>query len=582
MQQRVLRFTRSAEGGLRRLNMGFKKLSSGIKKFGLGLAAGAAAATTSIWSLSQSGMDFEQAITNVGATALKTREEIAPLEDLAKKLGATTEFTATQSANAMEILTRAGFEMNEVIDATPAVLSAASASGLEIAEVAGHVSNVLKGMGLEMNQASKVADVLALASAKTNSSIGSLGESMKNVSATARQLNVPIEEAVASVALLQDVGLDASVAGSAFNTMLTNMAKPAPKVQRQMRRFGVSFKDTAGNMLPLQKVLEQLNIASEKAGGNFDQVAFFADLVGLRGQKAASNLSDLFKKGKVEDLVKELRKALGTSEKMAALRMDTTTGSLTLLGSAVDAVKVKLFDMNSGPLKQTIDDLTKWVGKNEDVIATGISEFISDLITNLPEIWKWIKRIGIGLAVFFTLNAILNTLVATLTLVNLVMAANPITLIVLGIMAAVAAFTALVFWIDEAAEFFDSLGPVVRALLTPFELLIDAIKFIKDNWDSVEKIHGIAVSNVSGAMDSVANFFSGDDDEEEVGGVRKNVQEEARAGIVSPQERVARNIEERRETSTSELLVRTAPGVEGEMVRQPKGGRVKLERSGEF
>src|SRR5690606_21107227 len=164
--------------------------------------------------------------------------------------------------------------------------------GLEMAEVSNHVSNVLKGMGLEASQATRVADVLALASARTNSSIGSLGESMKNVASTARQFNIPLEDVVAGVALLQDVGLDASVAGSAMNVMLTQMAAPTDSLKKKMQQWGVTFKDAKGNMLPFQDVLANISLAAQKAGGNMDQVAFIAELVGMRGEKAASNLSN--------------------------------------------------------------------------------------------------------------------------------------------------------------------------------------------------------------------------------------------------------------------------------------------------
>ncbi|MCP4502920.1 MAG: phage tail tape measure protein, partial [Deltaproteobacteria bacterium] len=205
MQNRVGKFTRSMSRGFYKLNRVVNKFGRSLKRgaqigaFGLAMIGGA------MHNVLGAGADFEQAITNVGAVGLQTRAQIAPLERQALQLGRTTKFTATQAANAMEILAKAGFNTQQILETTPAVLSAAAASGLDIAEVAEHVSKVLKGMGLEMDQSARVADVLALASARTNSTIGSLGESMKNAAATARKLGVPLEDAVASIALLQDV-----------------------------------------------------------------------------------------------------------------------------------------------------------------------------------------------------------------------------------------------------------------------------------------------------------------------------------------------------------------------------------------
>lgn len=567
MQNRVSKFTRVASNGFRRLNRSVNKFSGSMKRAAQVTAVSSTIVAAGLFNILGAGADFEQAITNVGAVSMKTRAEIAPLEQMALNLGRTTKFTATEAAGAMEILAKAGFSVQQILKATPATLSAAAASGLEIAEVADHVSNVLKGMGLEMSEAARVADVLALASSKTNSTIGSLGESMRNVSATARQLNIPLEEVVAAVALLQDVGLDASVAGSAMNTMLTKMAAPTTGMQKKMRRLGISFKDAKGDMLPLSDVLGQLNTASDKVGGNFDKVAFLAELVGLRGQKAAANLADLFKEGKFEELIKALREAEGAADKMAGIRMDTVKGSVLLLGSAIDAVKVKISDMSSGPLKDLIDNTTKWVQANEALIATNIGGFILKTVNGFETIVKWMKRIGIALAVFVAFNTILKTLVATLTLVNLVMAANPLVLIVLAVLAAVAAFAALVIWIDEVSAGFDKMPAILRVLLSPLDLVVKAIKFIKDNVGVIGSAASSLGSFVGGGLESVGRFFGGD-----------NI---TPPSIVSPQERTARSIEESKTTSSAEVTIRDQTG-RAEVTRGTLGRGLMMEPSGAF
>lgn len=557
MQNRVGKFTRSMSRGFTSVSKASSAMASGIMRGARRAVVGLALITAAMTSLASAGLDFEQAITDVGAVSLQTREEVKPLEDLAKQLGATTKFTATEAANAMEILARAGFNNTQIMQAVPAVLSAAAASGLEIAEVADHVSNVLKGMGLEMDQAGRVADVLALASARTNSSIGSLGESMRNVASTARQLNVPLESAVASVALLQDVGLDASVAGSAFNVMLTKMAAPSASLQKKMKKLGVSFKDAKGDMLPLDQVLAQLSAASDKVGGNFDKVAFLAELVGLRGQKAAANLADLFKTGRVAELTEELKNAAGAAKKMSDIRMDTTRGSLTLLGSAIDAVKVQMFDMNSGPLKDTIDKMTVWVNVNQDLIATRFTEYLKETVDVLKAIAPHIKSIGIALGVFFAFNAILKILATTLTVVNLLMTMNPLGLMVVGIAAAIAGLVALVTWIDEVIAMFDRMPGVLKLAFAPLRLVLQIIKFIKD---TLSDGLTVAVRNFGEGVKSYLGF-GGDNEDDQADGTTGASRRAGRNGgaqveTVSPQERVARSLEETRTTSTAEVTIK--------------------------
>lgn len=563
MQKKVGKFTRSMRRGFTKLDRTIGKFANGAKRAGMAIAASMLVVGSAFANVTSTGADFEQAIVNVGAVALKTREQIKPLEDLALDLGRTTKFTATQAAEAMEIMSRAGFKTNEILTATPAVLAAAAASGLEIAEVADVVSNALKGMGLEATEAANVADILALASSRTNSSIGSLGESLKNVASTARQLNVPIEDTVAAIALLQDVGLDASVAGSAFNVMLTKMAAPTAGMQKKMKKLGISFKDAKGNMLPLQEVIAQLNVASKKVGGNFDKVAFLAELVGLRGQKAAANLGELFETGKLEKLTKELNKASGSAKKMADIRMDTFNGSMLLLGSAVDAVKVKIFNLQDGALKGLIDKMTAWVSANEELIATNVSAFIVDLIQNLPVIVTWIERIAKGIAVFIAFTVVLKTLIGVITLVNLLMAANPITLMVLAAVALGAALAAVVTWIDDILVAFENMNPIVRALLAPIELILRTIKAVKDVGAFLGGKIGAALFEVFGSK--------GSDETPPVGATGP--------GIVTPQERIARSVEESTTLNKSELTIKDETG-RAEVTSGKLGGGMDLQQSG--
>lgn len=540
MQGRMQKFTRAASAGLNRANRSFKTFGQSVKRTAAGMAVAVALMAAPMASLARTGADFEQAITDVGAVGLQTRDQIKPLEDMALRLGKTTKFTSTQAARAMETMAKAGFTTSQILAGVPGVLSAAAASGLEIEEVANHVSNALKGMGLEADQAGRVADVLALASARTNSTIGTLGESLKNVASTARQLRVPFEDTVAAVALLQDVGLDASVAGSAMNTMLTKMAKPPAAVAAQMKKFGVSFKDAKGNMLPFQEVIQNISKAAQKSGGNMDRVAFLADLVGLRGQKAAANLADLFETGKLEKLTKELENANGSAEKMAKLKMDTVTGSFTLLQSAIDGVKVRIFGMNEGPLKDMIDRMTAWVSANEALIATRIGDFIADMIANVDTLVSSVKAFGVAALSFMALGKIIEIATGAMWLFNAAAAANPITWIVLGITALIGILTLLI----------ETLGRVSGA----FSILPD--------WAVPDSLLGL-----------------GEDDEFDMGG-SQNAQ--GRPQVVSPQDSIARTIQESSTMNQSEVTITAGEGTKAEVTRGRLGGGLKLQQSGAF
>lgn len=449
----------STSASVKQLDAVTNSVGRGLRNLGVLTAAAAVPVGMAVANVVGAGADFEQAITNVGAVSLMTRDQIADLEKKALELGATTKFSATEVANGMELMGKAGFTNQQILEGIGGVLAAAAADGAELAETSGHISNVLKGMGLEvtdattgLSNATRVADVLTLASARTNSSIGSLGESMANVSSTARQFKIPLEDTVASVALLQDVGLDASEAGSAVNTMLTKLAAPTKEVSAQMKKMGVTFQDAKGNMLPLGEVMAQLDKAAKKSGGNMDQVAFFADLVGLRGQKAAANLKDLFASGKMSSLTTELRGAAGSAEKMAKLRMNTFRGDIEELGGAVETVKINLFNLESGPLRGVVQGMTEWVSKNQELIVGGVQDFIKDVRDNLPKIVDTMERLGRAALPILAVAAGIKAIAFATKLWTLALAANPATLWIIGLTAAAALIMA--FWpeITEGAS----------------------------------------------------------------------------------------------------------------------------------
>lgn len=392
IERKVRGMERALAGPAKFADKGFgaiRQVGSAITYTGVAAAGAATAFALAV----APGADFDAAMSAVGAVSLKTRGEVADLEAKARELGKTTKYSATEVAGGMELMGKAGFENADIIAGIGPILAASAAEGAEFAETTGIISNVMKGMGLAMSETGRVADVLTLASARTNSSISSLGESMAIVAPTARQLNVPLEDAVSAVAMLQDVGLDASVAGSAVATMLTNLSKPPKEVAAKMKAMGVAFRDAKGNMLPFRDVVGQLAKAGKGVGGNMAQVAFFADLVGMRGQKAALNLKDMA--DPLAKLNKELVEASkGKSQMMADLKLDNFNGDMTKLGNLAKDVGIDFFDLVKGPLRSAAQGTREWLADNQDLIKSDVAGWVKGVTDNIGSM-----RAGIELGV---------------------------------------------------------------------------------------------------------------------------------------------------------------------------------------
>lgn len=409
MEKKLGSFIDRTSGGLKKLDAFNARVSSGIKATaGAATAVGAAAGVVAANSI-QAGMAFEQQIADLGASFMKTRDEIGPLEKEALRLGAATKFSAVEIAGAMEEMSKAGFTEEQTLKGVAGMSFAAAAAGEELIETTANVSAVMKGMQIDVSKSAEVADVLALASVKTASSIGSLAESLAKAGPVAKQFNIPLNDTVAMTALLQDAGIDASEAGSAVATMLTRLATPSKTAKAQMKALGISFTDAAGNMKSPSKMLEQFAKASKNSGGNMKQAAFFAEMLGLRGQKAGLLLQEAFKNGKYGQLVDDLKNAEGTAQKMADLRMNSLTGDLDVFMENVKGLQVELFSLNSGPLRELVKGATAWVDKNKDGIIQKIQEGVTWLVDHLPQIVIWIERIGKSLVVFYAFSFAVKT-----------------------------------------------------------------------------------------------------------------------------------------------------------------------------
>jgi TP901 family phage tail tape measure protein len=550
MQNSIGKFTRSASDGLGRLNRRFSKVSDGIKKVGRNMLIGAAVIGGAMTSVVATGAQFEQSIVNASAKfpegVKRGTDAFKALEDAARKTGSTTEFTASQSAEAINFLAMAGFNAENAIAALPGVVDLATASSLDLGTATDIASDSLGAFNLMTKDSGqlgrnlqRVNDVIAKTATSANTSVTDLFEAIKDGGPVATTAGASLETFAALAGTLANAGIKGSRAGTTLKNTFLSIAAPSSAAAKILKRLSVSTQDADGNMLDIVETLDSLNKALDGLG----TAERSAILEGIFGKIPIAGVNVLLAAG--TDQLKGYRRALegagGASADMAGIMRDTLQGRLNSLKSAVEGVSISLFSMTNGPLVNAIEKTTEYVRANEELIATNIGGFLAKVINNFELIVTRIKQIAIGLAVFYALNLVLQTFIVIMTAVNLVMALNPIGLIVLGVLALIAAFVGLVTYIDEISEGFEGMHPVLQALLAPFGLIIKAIKFIKDN-----------IGVISQAYDKVAGFFS-DDAADQVDG-------RTGATMVTPQDRIARSIEESRSTSSAEVTIKDDTG----------------------
>ncbi len=621
MQNRVGKLTRSMGRGFHKLNRVVGKFASGVKKAGLAVVAALALSSGAMANVIGTGAEFEQTLVNAAAKfpgeIRRGTEAFEALEAAAKKTGSTTEFTASQSAQALNFLAMAGFDAESSIAALPGVVDLATAAQVDLATATDVASDSLGAFGLMTKDASqlganlaRVNDVIAKTTTSANTTVEALFETIKDGAPVATTAGASIETFAALAGELANSGIKGSKAGTTLKNMFLSLSAPGTGAAKILKRLGVQTKDANGDMRDIVDVLHDLN-GSLDGLGTADRSGV---LEGIFGKIPIAGVNVLLASGsdRLREYRRELEGASGASSTMASVMRDTLQGRLNSLKSAVEGVKISIFSMSSGPLADAIDKTTEWVRANEQLIATNIGGFLADIINNFDNIVKWMKRIGIGLAVFFTLATILKTLALILTVVNLVMAANPIVLIILGIMALIAAIAAVIIWWDELTEAFLNSGKAMDLIVAGIALLMgpigwligaaalifkhwDPIKaFFGDLWSGVVDIFNASLAKIMGVVDKVRNaasaivdtiasigggvaeFFGFGSDEEEQGGSNTTGPQ-----VVSPSDRVARSIEEQRTTSAAEVTIRDETG-RAEVTGGSLGPGLALQPSGAF
>lgn len=379
---------------LKKLNM-IQKLGGGIKKAGgkaisgaskvakwgkRGLVAGTIAAGALGVQSAGTYLDFNKNMKKVQAIAGATKEEFNLLEKKAMELGATTKFTSSESALAMEKMALAGFDTNQILKATPGILDLAAASGEDVAMVSDIITDNLTAFKMEAKDTGRFADVLAWGMSKTNVNIEMLGESFKFASANASNLGVSLEETVGTLGLMGDQAVKSGMAGRGMDAIFSKLAGQSDK----LKQMGINVKNTDGSFVGIVDTVKQFEDQIQGMG-DVEKVDFLQNIFGKQGGRAFSKLLSAQKKingvtykgseAVAKTIESATKNSVGMAVKMKNTMLEGASGTVTLLGSAFDGLKnaigKKIFSENSLPYIKT---LTSYISELANVMNGTFSD----------------------------------------------------------------------------------------------------------------------------------------------------------------------------------------------------------------
>lgn len=300
--------------------------------------------------------DFDQAMSNVEAATHESAAGMAQLRDAALDAGASTVFSATEAAGAIEELSKAGVSTADILSGgLSAALDLAAAGGLGVSEAAGIAATSLKVFNLQGSDMSHVADLLAAGAGKAMGDVSDLSQALAQGGQVAAATGLSIEETTATLAAFASQGLLGSDAGTSFKTMLQRLTPQSKEAADKMQELGISAYDASGNFIGMEKFAGNLQHAmaglTPEARSAAMSIIFGSDAV-----RAANVLYTEGAKG-IADWTDKVNDQ-GYAAETARMRLDNLKGDLEALSGAMDTAFIQTGSAANESLRTLVQALT--------------------------------------------------------------------------------------------------------------------------------------------------------------------------------------------------------------------------------
>lgn len=316
------------------------------------------------------GMNFDASMSQVAATMGTTVDQIDNLTKVAKEMGSTTKFTATQAADALNYLALAGYDADKAAEVLPSVLNLAAAGGMDLAYASDLVTDAMASLNIEANKQNvdDFGNKLAMAASKANANVSQLGEAILTVGGTAANLKGGTTELTTALGLLANVGIKGAEGGTHLRNIILSLQSPTDEATKLMQKLGLSVYDSQGKMRGLNDILGDLNSAMNgMTQGQKDSIInrLFnkTDLAAVNGLLAAQG-------DQWDTLAAQIDSADGAMGQMAETQIDNLQGAMTIMSSAFEGMQLAVYD----ELEPTLTEAVKWGTDCLTQLTTALSE----------------------------------------------------------------------------------------------------------------------------------------------------------------------------------------------------------------
>ena len=322
------------------------------------------------------GKNFESGMSQVAATMGITTEQIAAgsrdfemLSKAAKDAGKSTQYSASQSAEALNYLALAGYDATKACETLPKVLNLAAAGGMELGAASDLVTDSMAALGMEVSELDNYIDEMAKTSQKSNTSVAQLGEATLVCAGTVSLTNQSLETMNAELGILANNGIKSAEGGTHLRNILLSLVAPTSNGATALKELGVNVKDSFGNMRDLNNIMVDLN----------------KSMTGMSDTAKTNYINDIFNKTDIaavnallkgtgkefNNLKGELLNCKGAAQDMANTMNDNLAGKVTILQSALEGLGISAYEKIEGTLKESVDAATESVGNLQVAMDSG-------------------------------------------------------------------------------------------------------------------------------------------------------------------------------------------------------------------
>lgn len=442
----------------------------------------------------ETGTEFDAGISKVGAISGASAEDMEKLREKAKEMGASTKFTAAESAEALEYMAMAGWKTEDMLSGISGIMDLAAASGEDLGTTSDIVTDALTAFGLTAADSGHFADVLAAASSNANTNVSMMGETFKYVAPVAGTLNYSIEDMAEAIGLMANSGIKSSQAGTALRSIITRLSTDAGSSSKSLgalgtlvEKLGVEFYDTNGKARDFGDVIAEAREAWQELTDE-EQTTYGKKIA---GEEAIASWLSLMNAAPadVEKLSAAIKNCDGAASDMSSTMQDNLQGDFILLDSAVDGMKISLADELEPEMRDIVQYITKKMPDIEDglskVFKVG-SKLVGGAVKTLPvvaDILEPIAPLIAAVGVEIGTLKVAQTATGWMKGLNAVMSANPAVAVATGIFGVSAALFELYKKYDSIPSYTESISKMYEGAYENIDNLAKSMKDMKDGFN---------------------------------------------------------------------------------------------------